>query len=306
MLRVSIAGYGNVGKSLYKIINDSSDLQLVAVYSRRKLDIAQYRPIESIVTDTKDTDVLLVAMGSYKDMFEYMPAIAGKYNTVDSYDNHATMQQYKYLLHDKQKQNNKISVVAAGWDPGLLSMERTLMSAFINDTPATFWGKGISQGHTNTIKSLPEVHDALQLTVPKQSAIKLKLATPNQIVDAKQSHIRLCYVCCDAKDKSTVAHKIASIPDYFKGYKTIVKFVSQQKLQQLKQRYIGHAGTVIANDGKAKAQFCVNLHSNADFTAQIMLKYAKAIPNMLSDNYSGVLDCMDIPLKYLVPDKTLL
>lgn len=306
MLKVAIVGYGNVGKSLHQLILKDNSLQLVAIFSRRKLSTPLYVPITELGNMTNKIDVLLIALGSAQDIMQYMPDIAGKYNTVDCYDNHNLLDNYKYALDGLQRTVGKTSVVAVGWDPGILSIQRALLCAFVDDQPSTFWGKGLSQGHSNAIRQVEGVTDGIQLTVPDSYTMRQKWHNAHYKVVSTQAHRRVCYVVCDNSKRQQIKERIQSIPDYFDKYNTTVNFVTQKQLDKLKQKAIYHAGCVIANDGKVKAKFQLDIDSNAGFTSAIMLKYAKIIPLLQQDKLFGCLDCLDIAPRYLIKDKSIL
>lgn len=294
-MKLSIIGYGNLGKSLEKEINESKDLELVAVYSRRNLDNVKYRPLREIGRDD-ETEVMLIALGSKTDVRENAKLLA-KFDTVDSFDTHAVMQEYKNELTTLNSE--RLALVGIGWDPGLLSVVRGTLG--LSATPVTVWGKGISQGHSNAIRDIAGVIDAVQFTVPKENCEKL---IEEGETDVKKLHDRLCYVACVESDKESIARQIKSMPNYFEGYDVEIKFVSPAEVRELKKD-TRHCGQVFCRGRGYEAKTEIKLNCNTELTAQVMLKYARALPQLKKDGYRGALDAFDIPLRY-VADKGLI
>lgn len=292
---LAIVGYGNLGKSLEKEINSQSDLNLTAIYSRRSIDNKLYRPLRQIANDS-DFDVALVALGSYGDVREYAKLLK-KFDTVDSFDTHAQIDEYKRELNALNE--NRIALVGLGWDPGLLSVARGCFS--MNNDAVTLWGKGISQGHSNAVRSIAGVIDAVQFTVPKPNAEQL---IEGGETDSKKLHDRLCYVACVENDKEQIAKQIKSMPNYFEGYDVEVKFVTPAEVRQLKED-TRHCGQVFCCGDGYKTYAGITLNCNTELTAKVMLHYARAIPQLKQDGYKGALDAFDIPLKYVADRKLI-
>ena len=289
-MKLAIVGYGNLGKSLEKEIEKRADCTLVAIYSRRNLDHDKYRPLKSIA-EAHDFDVALLALGSYNDIMQYSPLFQ-RLDTVDSYDTHAKITQYKKELNETKNEN--ISIISTGWDPGLLSLARGVFSVG-GAKCVTLWGEGVSQGHSNAIRSIRGVIDAVQFTRPKADAEKRILDGEN---DSSKLHDRICYVACVSADKERIEREIVTMPNYFAGYDTKVIFTTPQQIRELKKR-VAHRGQVINIGDGFHVKTDVKLDCNTDYTAKIMLDYAKAIPQLKADGYRGALDVYDIPLKYL-------
>lgn len=288
-MKLSIVGYGNLGKSLEEKINGRDDLELVAVYSRRNLDNAKYLPLKQIENDT-ETEVMLIALGSYLDVRENAKLLS-KFDTVDSFDTHSEMQAYKKELTNFNK--NRLALVGLGWDPGVLSLIRGTIS--LGNKVTTVWGKGISQGHSNAIRSVDGVIDAVQFTVPKQNYLEL---IENGETDSKKLHDRLCYVACVDSDKKQAEKEIRSMQNYFAGYDVQINFVTPAQVRELKKD-TRHSGQTFCYGNGYKASAKIELDCNTDLTAQVMLLYAKAIPALKNDGYCGAMDAFDIPLKYV-------
>ena len=289
-MRLAIVGYGNLGKSLEKEIKQHADDTLVAIYSRRNLDHTKYRPLKDI-SHYDDFDVALLALGSYNDIVEYAPLFTGL-DTVDSYDTHVNISQYKKELNETKK--NNLSIISTGWDPGLLSLARGVFSIGGGES-VTLWGEGISQGHSNAIRSIKGVIDAVQFTKPKADAEqKIK----NGQRKSEKLHDRICYVACVSSDRERIEKEIVAMPNYFAGYDTKVVFTTSQQIRELKRR-TAHRGQVVSVGDGFYVKTDVKLDCNTDYTAKIMLHYAKAIPQLKEDGYRGALDVYDIPLRYL-------
>ena len=295
-MKFAIAGYGNLGKNLEREINRNKNDELVAIYSRRTLDNGKYRPINDI-DKYRDIDALLVALGSYADVTEYADKFVN-FDTVDSFDTHSKIAEYKATL--KRIKPDKISIISTGWDPGLLSLAR---GVFADDTAATVtvWGSGISQGHSNAVRAIEGVLDAVQFTEPTSNCDKL---IENGETDGKKLHKRVCYVAAVESDKPRIEQEIRTMPDYFDGYETEVNFVTVQEVRELKKR-ASHKGRAITKGDGYRAETSVEMASNADFTAKIMLRYANALPQLKKDGYKGALDVFEVPMKYIASNKLI-
>lgn len=293
-LRVAIAGYGNLGKSLEKLILQDCDLQLEAVFSRRYLDNKYFVPFKDSQQYSGKIDVVLLAMGSHDDIAKNLHGFTN-FHTVDSFDTHAEIAAYKTLLQHTKP--NKLSLCALGWDPGLLSMIRGLFSIAKGRT-ATFWGKGISQGHSNALRSVRGVLDAVEITLPNEDA-KSAFCKGQECAE-EERHSRLCYVACVTGDEERVEKEIREMPHYFAGQKVEIRFCTSSEVRRVKEQ-TEHAGEVVAFGEGFSANAKLKLQSNTDFTARIMLAYAKAVPQLAKDGFCGALDPFDVPLKYVAP-----
>ena len=295
-MKLAIVGYGNLGKSLEKEIAKCKDMTLTAIYSRRNIDHAKFRPLKDI-GQVHDFDVALLALGSYNEITEYAPLFA-HLDTVDSFDTHVKIAEYKTELNKTKKDN--VSIISTGWDPGLLSLARGVFSIGGGES-VTLWGEGVSQGHSNAVRSIKGVIDAVQFTCPQQDA-EQKILNSEQ--DSSKLHDRICYVACIESDKERIESEIVKMPNYFKGYNTKVIFATQQEVRELKKR-TAHRGQVVSHGEGFHVKTDVQLDCNTDYTAKIMLHYAQAIPQLKADGYRGALDVYDIPLRYLADRKLI-
>ncbi len=291
-MKYAIIGYGNLGKSIERLCGE----QLAAVYSRRKLTHPLYRPMRE-VGKVRNFDVALCAMGSYADIGEYADRLASL-DTVDSYDVHGGMAEYKARLNALKR--DSLAIIGAGWDPGVLSIQRGLLGIGAEVT-ATLWGEGVSQGHSNALRAIPGVIDAVQFTLPKPEAAAL---IAEGVTDGRQLHERVCYVAAVEADKEQIRERIVDMPDYFRGYTTHVHFVTPREVRALRLR-TSHRGQVLSIGKGFRAQCTLTLECNTDYTARIMLAYARALPQLKKDGYTGALDVLDIPLRYLCPSNVL-
>ena len=295
-MRVAIVGYGNVGKALKTVVEMEADMHLVGVFSRRKLSLAEYLPFDELQNYRGKIDLLLLALGSYGDVVENAQNFVG-FDTVDCFDNHSKISAYKCLMGKLNSKN--LSIVATGWDPGLLSIVRAVFD--FGTPPTTIWGEGISQGHSNALRTIPQVMDGVQFTLPVKNAAEL---AKNGQRDAQKLHQRMCYVACVESAKDDVEREIKTMPYYFDGYDTKVVFCTPQEVRKLKQK-TSHAGHVVASGLDFHCEAQVFMQNNATFTAKIMTRYAKILPKLKADDYLGAVDVLDVPLRYLTANNVL-
>ncbi len=289
-MKIGIVGYGNVGKNLVKLAEIDNAVELVGVFSRRNLTIEKYEPLKNLDRFIDKIDVLLLAIGSYCDI-ENNIKLFENFHTVDSFDNHQNLEKYKKLLQSTKQ--NKLSLVGIGWDPGILSMARGILA--LDNIPTTIWGEGVSQGHSNALRNIKGVLDAVSFTIPKENALSI---SEMGNATATQLHKRLCYVACVTGCEEEVYQQIINMPHYFENYEVEIHFCSISEVKMQKQKCY-HKGQVVSVSDGYRCHLQLEMKNNANFTAKIMLKYAKILPRLLQDGYCGILDVFDIPLKYL-------
>ena len=297
-IRIAVVGFGKLGKACIEHINMRPQFELVAVFSRRA--IADTIPLADIQKYTGKIDVVLVCVGSSEDAPAITPQIARNFNTVDSFDTHSNLSLYiEAIKHAHAEAKPHTNIVAAGWDPGLFSLLRIYLTSFMPSANVqTFWGKGVSMGHTNAIKSINGVEDAIQFTVPKSSAIiAAKKGIP---YSPKAAHRRVCYVVAPAKEQYRIEHEIKIMPNYFKGYETEVNFVTPKEFSKKYRNRVEHAGQIIATDNNTSIAFTLKMKENPHFTANILLAFAMANICMQKDNLRGVFTIADIAPQYLL------
>ncbi len=286
MINIAVCGFGNVGKNVADLAEKNSMFRLVGVFSRRKICHPLAQKTKNIADFLGKIDVLLLCMGSCNDLHNNLHHFHG-FNTVDCFDNTDDIAHHKQLLQQK----GGLSIVGAGWDPGILTVARTLCKTCTNSA-TTLWGAGVSQGHSNAIRQIDGVIDAVQITKPIENAESL--AKQGQ----KHLHKRICYVACIQQYQEQIRKEILNIPHYFQGENVEIVFCSPRDVRQIKAK-TGHKGLVFGENSLSKCNFLLEMQNNAKLTAQIMLAYASAIPQLKGAGYTGVLDVMDIPMKYL-------
>lgn len=292
-LKVGIVGYGNLGREVERQVKLNSQFELVAIFSRRKIE--GLLPFEEIENFKGKIDMMFLCVGSQNELEQTAFRVIKNFNTLDCYDNHARLKAYIQKQNKLAKENDKVALCALGWDPGLFSLMRGLFAS-IGRTPYTFWGKGLSQGHTQALKAIPHVEDAIQFTLPNKQAIN-KVKHGAQIKADKHLHKRLCYVVCEREHEAEIKKQIVSMPDYFLGYKTTVKFVTQTQLDKIKN--FAHKGVVLTPN--EEMEFNLNLPSNPAFTASVVLGYACAVLKLVEAKKFGAFTVFDLPLNLILP-----
>lgn len=276
MIKAAIAGYGNLGKSLRRAIENSDDYALVGIFSRRSLNLPLYLPLGGAPAYANCIDVLFLAFES-SSLPTLAPAVK-YFDTVDSFDIHQKAEEYAQRLNEVKP--NTLSLYGAGWDPGLLSIIRS--AATLCGKPVTTWGKGVSQGHSNALRRINGVTDGAEVTLPVGLG----------------KHKRLCYVCCDKALQERIEGEIRQIPCYFEGQDVEVRFCTKQQVERIK-REGSHAGRVTASTPLYSADFLLKTQSNTDLTAAIMLTYGIVLTKLKAEGKRGAFSVLDIPLRYL-------
>jgi len=311
ILRVGIVGYGNLGKSVELVIKQNPDIELVAIFTRRApaalSSSSKVVPVSQIEDYKGNIDVLILCGGSATDLPEQGPALSKMFNTVDSFDTHAKIPEYFNKIDKSAKSNKTLCLISTGWDPGLFSLARLLGESILPQGESyTFWGKGVSQGHSDAIRRIPGVKNAIQYTVPVESALDKVRSGENPKLTTSEKHLRVCYVVPEeGADLVKIVNMIKTMPNYFDEYQTTVNFISEE---ELKTDHSGmpHGGIVvrsgITGDGaKQRIEFNLNLESNPEFTASVLVAYARAIGKMAEKGQTGARTVFDIPFGYLSP-----
>lgn len=293
-INVGIVGVGNLGNALIQNLKENPNFNLVAVFSRRKLK--NTIPYSKIFEYVHKIDLLFLSVGSQNNLEKISTELIKHFNIIESYDNHYRLSEHIKRIDHLAKEYSKISLCSFGWDPGLFSYMRGLFYS-IGLQPYTFWGKGTSQGHTQAIKQIKGVEDAVQFTLPNKKFInKIK---KGKNISNQGNHKRICYVVCQNQNKKKIKNLIINMPNYFKGYKTKIHFVNQKKLNKIKS--FSHKGTVLTNNNTMN--FSLNLKSNPDFTAKILIAYAKSFKILKTAKNFGAYTIFDLPLSYIIDDK---
>ena len=301
MIRIGICGYGNLGKGVEKAIKYNPDMELVGIFSRR--DIQTKEPlikIEEFEKNKKNIDVVIMCGGSATDLPEQVPMFAKLYNTVDSFDTHKNIPEYYDTVDKINKQSNTVSLISAGWDPGLFSINRLYSEAIIpNGKTYTFWGKGVSQGHSDAIRRIKGVKNAIQYTIPIEKAIEQIRNKKLPELTNREKHIRECYVVLEENaDKDEVQEKIKSMKNYFLEYDTIVHFITEEELKTNHSK-MPHGGFVIhsgapSEKNKQVIEYSLKLGSNPEFTASVLVAYARAVYRLSLKGEYGAKTVLDI------------
>ena len=309
-IKIGIVGYGNLGKGVLCGLKQTKDLELVALFTRRNPDELNIQQVNvqhiSKISEYKGKiDVLILCGGSATDLPQQSPELLKDFCIIDSFDTHAKIPQHYQKLNEVGKQHNTLALLSVGWDPGLFSLARILFNSVAPvGKDYTFWGKGVSQGHSDAIRRIKGVKNAVQYTIPKEDAIlKVKSGIMPEL-ETKDKHLRECFVVLeDNADAKAVEQEIKQMPNYFADYETIVHFISEQELKE-QHSAMPHGGFVLrsaksANNNNFLMEFALKLDSNPEFTASIMLAYARAVYKMYKQGNYGAITVFDIPFKYL-------
>ena len=314
MIRIGIYGYGNLGRGVENAIRQNDDMELVAVFSRRdpasvKINtpgVAVCRA-EDAENMTDKIDVMIICGGSATDLPVQTPALAKLFNVVDSFDTHAKIPEHFDRVDEAAKASGKTAMISVGWDPGMFSLNRLYGSAILPDgKDYTFWGKGVSQGHSDAIRRVDGVADGKQYTVPVQAALDAVRSGSAPELTTREKHTRECFVVAqEGADKAKIEQEIKSMPNYFADYDTTVNFISQEELNE-NHAGIPHGGFVIRS-GKTGAdlenthiiEYSLKLDSNPEFTASVLVCFARAAARMNAEGMSGCKTVFDVPPAYL-------
>jgi len=313
-VKAGIVGYGNLGKGVNSAIKQNSDIELIAVFTRRPVDSLKIDDEKIKVENVKDAekyvnkiDVMLLCGGSATDLPVQGPQFAEMFNTVDSFDTHAKIPKYYSKMNKIANDNGNTSAISIGWDPGLFSMNRMLAEAIMPEGKGyTFWGRGVSQGHSDAIRRIQGVKDAIQYTVPLENAIEKVRSGKNPDLSIREKHVRDCYVVAEkGVNKDKIAEKIKSMPNYFDDYETRVSFITEAELKENHAK-MPHGGFVLrsgqtGNNGENNQllEFALELDSNPEFTASVLVAYARAVYYLNKEGQTGAKTVFDIPLAYL-------
>ncbi len=308
-IKVGIAGYGNIGRGVEKAVNAAPDMELKAFFTRRDPAALQTNTPDAKILRTEDAasmrdelDIVILCGGSATDLPKQGPAFAGIFNTIDSFDTHAKIPDYFAAMDSAAK--DKVSVLSVGWDPGLFSIMRQLsVAALPCGSDYTFWGRGVSQGHSDAIRRIEGVANAIQYTVPVEEAVQAVRDGKNPELTTRQKHLRECYVVAkEGADKARIEQDIKTMPNYFADYDTTVTFVTEEELKKNHSK-MPHGGIVIRSgstgDNNHVMEFSLKLDSNPEFTASVLTAYARAAVRLNREGRKGAMTVLDVPLSYL-------
>lgn len=308
-MKIAIYGYGNLGRGVEHAIKQNSDMELFGVFTRRnpeslKTDTQGVKVFAAdTVLDYKDEiDVLIICGGSATDLPVMTPALAENFNVIDSFDTHADIPKHFLNVDAAAKKGGKTAVISVGWDPGMFSLNRLYASAILPDgKDYTFWGKGVSQGHSDAIRRIDGVRDARQYTCPVEAALEAVRKGENPELTARQKHTRECFVVAeDNADKAKIEQEIKNMPKYFADYDTTVTFITQEQLDR-EHKGIPHGGFVIRTGKTGKdlqnnhvIEYSLKLDSNPEFTASVLVAYARAAYKLNHRGEAGCKTAFDI------------
>ncbi len=314
-MKIAILGYGNLGKGVECAIRQNFDMQLFGIFTRRSADSvktltnANVYHIDDLISYKKDIDVLIICGGSATDLPNQTPEFSKYFNVVDSFDTHAKIPEHFKAVDTSAKEGKKIAVISAGWDPGMFSINRLYGSAILpKGNDYTFWGKGVSQGHSDAIRRIDGVIDARQYTIPIESALQAVRNGENPILTTREKHLRECFVVAsEDADKQRIENEIKTMPNYFADYDTVVHFISAEEMKR-DHSALPHGGFVIRsgktglnNENNHIIEYSLKLDSNPEFTASVLVACARAAYKMNKEGFSGCKTLFDIPPAYLSP-----
>ena len=316
-IRIGILGYGNLGRGVECAIRQNPDMELTAVFTRRAPEtvkiLTEGVPVLKVEEAEKmkdQIDVMILCGGSATDLPEQTPRYSQWFNVVDSFDTHAKIPEHFDAVDEAAKKGGRIAVISAGWDPGMFSIARLYaMAALPDGENYTFWGKGVSQGHSDAIRRLEGVKDARQYTIPVESALEEVRSGKNPELTTRQKHTRECFVVVeDGADKAKIENEIKTMPNYFSDYDTTVHFITEEEMKRDHSR-LPHGGFVLRG-GKTGwnkenghvIEYSLKLDSNPEFTSSIIVAYARAAYKMNAKGESGCRTVFDIAPGYLVAE----
>ncbi len=313
-MKVGIVGYGNLGRGVELAIGQNPDMELIAIFTRRQPEQVsetasgvKFEHISALEQYIGKIDVMILCGGSATDLPEQGPSIARMFNTVDSFDTHAKIPEYFEQVDAATKGRGTLSVISTGWDPGLFSMNRLLAEAILPEgKDYTFWGKGVSQGHSDAIRRVPGVKNGVQYTIPVQSVIDRIRSGETADYTTREKHLRQCFVVAEAgADLEEIRRTIVNMPNYFSDYDTTVTFISEEELRA-EHSGMPHGGFVIRSGmtgagTKQIIEFGLTLGSNPEFTASVLVACTRAAYRMHQQGQTGAKTVFDIPLGYLSP-----
>lgn len=315
-IKIGILGYGNLGKGVEYAIKQSKDMELVAVFTRRdpaslkiNTEGAKVLSQDELENMENDIDVLMICGGSATDLPEMTPKFAQKYNVIDSFDTHARIPEHFKNVDDASKKSGKIGIISCGWDPGMFSLNRLYAMSILQDgKDYTFWGKGVSQGHSDAVRRIEGVKDCRQYTIPVEQSVEAVRSGSNPELTTRQKHTRECFVVAEeGADKAAIENAIKTMPNYFSDYDTTVHFISEEEMKK-DHSGLPHGGSVIytgktgeGNKNTHVIEYSLKLDSNPEFTGAVLVAYARAAYRMNQEGISGAKTVFDIAPAYLSP-----
>lgn len=305
-MKIAICGYGNLGRGIEAAIRQNDDMELTGVYTRRNPESVKTMTeglgvysVDEMLNHKDEIDVLIICGGSATDLPTMTPQLAENFNVIDSFDTHADIAKHFAAVDKAATDNGNIALISAGWDPGMFSLNRLYSSAILpSGEDYTFWGKGVSQGHSDAIRRIDGVADARQYTVPIDAALEAVRSGENPKLSTRDKHLRECYVVAEeGADLARIEREIKTMPNYFADYETTVTFITQEELDK-NHSGIPHGGFVIRTgvtgfeeENKHIIEYRLKLDSNPEFTASVIVAYARAIYRM---RRRGIVGCQTV------------
>ena len=312
-IRVAILGYGNLGRGMECAVKQNDDMELVAVFTRRDpatvktlTDVKVYN-VDQLLSMQDQIDVLVLCGGSATDLPKQTAEYAKYFNVVDSFDTHAKIPEHFAQVDTAAKEGGKVAMISVGWDPGMFSLNRLYANAILRDgSDYTFWGKGVSQGHSDAIRRIPGVKDAKQYTIPVEAALEAVRNCENPVLTTRQKHTRECYVVAEeGVDLTRIENEIKTMPNYFSDYDTTVTFIDEETMKRDHNK-LPHGGSVIRTgvtgmdrEHKHVVEYSLKLDSNPEFTGAVIAAYARAAYRMNKEGMTGCKTVFDIAPAYL-------
>ena len=316
MIRIGIFGYGNLGRGVECAVRQNPDMELVAVFTRRdpatlKLNTAGVAAVcaDDVAAWTDKIDVMIICGGSATDLPVQTPALTKLFNVVDSFDTHARIPEHFDRVDAAASESGKVAMISVGWDPGMFSLNRLLGEAILPEGKAyTFWGKGVSQGHSDAIRRVEGVADGKQYTIPVEAALDAVRAGTAPELTTREKHLRECFVVPkEGADLARIEKEIKEMPNYFADYDTTVHFITAEELKR-DHSGIPHGGFVIRSGKTGRdlehnhiIEYSLKLDSNPEFTSSVLVAYARAAHRMNSEGLKGCKTVLDVPPAYLSP-----
>ena len=307
-IKIGIVGYGNIGRGVEQAIKRNDDMELAAVFTRRdpatvsiQTEGAAVKHFDDMVSMKGEVDVMILCGGSATDLPVIGPEVAASFNTIDSFDTHAKSPEYFANVDKAAKEGNNISIISVGWDPGMFSLNRLYAeSILVQGSTYTFWGKGVSQGHSDAIRRIDGVKNAIQYTVPIEDAVEQVRSGSEPELTTRQKHLRECYVVAEeGADKAAIENAIKTMPNYFSDYDTTVTFITEEELKANHSK-MPHGGFVIRTGetgyegNKHVIEYSLKLDSNPEFTGSVLVAYARAAHRLSKKGECGARSVFDI------------
>lgn len=315
-MKIGILGYGNLGRGVECAIKQNEDMELAAVFSRRNPDSVEILTegvpvyhVDNILEHKDEIDVLIICGGSATDLPKQTPEYAKYFNVIDSFDTHAKIPEHFANVDKASKENGHVALISAGWDPGMFSLNRLYANCILPEgNDYTFWGKGVSQGHSDAIRRIQGVKDGKQYTIPVPSALESVRNGENPELTTRQKHTRECFVVAEeGADLAAIEREIVTMPNYFADYDTTVHFISEEELKR-DHSGIPHGGFVFRSgvtgwnkENKHIIEYSIKLDSNPEFTASVIVAYARAVDRLSKEGVSGCKTVFDIAPAYMSP-----